>query len=132
MDYFPGLLLSKFEISTLLFLYRKNLSIKKLNYYNVFFEIIHIEKRFILVLVIFAQKSLSSISWRFFPVRKVGGNGHTPHPAHTPGINFIVNSLNFYSIFAQAYVSIIMTVTAMTIMLIFNTFLFSVKTSQKT
>lgn len=53
MDYFLGFLLSKFEIFILLFLYRKNLLIKKLNYYNVFFEIIYIEKRFILVFVIF-------------------------------------------------------------------------------
>lgn len=45
----------------------------------------------------------------------------------TQELSFFVYSLYLYSAFAQACRSLILAVTAMTIMLIFSTFLFSIK-----
>lgn len=84
----------------------------------------YVEKSFIIVLITFAQNAHLEYFLKIFLFGKISRNGHVSHSSHILGVNCVVYSLNLY-IFVQAYMSLILTVTAMTIMLIFNTIPFS-------
>lgn len=76
-------------------------------------------KSFIIVLITFARNAHLEHFLKIFLFGKISRNGHISHSSHTLGVNCVVYSLNLY-IFAQAYMSLILTVIVMTTMLIFN------------
>lgn len=90
------------------------------------------EKKVLQVLLLLLQDTFLAFPELFFLLEKCVEMDTFPTLPITQELNFFVYSLNLYSIFPQACRSLILTVAAMTIMLIFNTFLFSIKTIQKT